>query len=471
MQAKEKIKISLEDIVPEDREKMSCMKCLVCNNILETAFTDTCGHIYCRDCVMPTYSVDKKCPVSGLELLTDPTPVHYLDSVINRAKMYCPNKAKVCTWEGIKSSVEDHILTECPKEMILCPYDRCGVQVLREVISFHNENCAYRRLCCEYCKESVAYLDLDKHFEICEYLPTTCTNNCGQMVPKKEVVKHVEAECPKTIIACPFAYRGCTYKIERSMLDNHLNSSLGKHILFLSDKKTPTTSPTLMNLLNELNDKVSKTDTKLSQLKEDFKEDIYKVNSHLEKMTGVKRPREETEDEELSDLEARSLGKNIHFYASAKDEQNFTVNGKVIKHTADRFHTVVFHKYKKTPRFNDWRITINSESESLAFGLCDKAKLFNAKERHSENVKQGYFLNNSGEVYNCTNPEEHEVKNDNFILKKDDSVQFRYRKDEGTLSFKTSTGHQGKLTKVSNISSLTPCIVFLYKNDEVTLDY
>jgi hypothetical protein len=480
MQAKEKIKLSLEDIVPEDREMLSCMRCLVCTYILENAYSDSCGHIYCRDCFLSKFTAEKKCPISNLEI-AEPTPVPYVDIVINKVNIYCPNKKKVCTWEGVKSMMEQHILTECPKELMTCPYDRCGVHVLREVMSFHNEHCVYRKISCEYCKESVAFIDLSLHYEVCEAFPIDCPNLCGQRVMKKQSNDHVDNECPKTIIPCPFTDRGCKDTIERSSLDSHLNNNMGKHMIYLNDKRaTPNASPTLFNLLNELKEEFTKNKkelkeeikNELQEHRKETKENLSNANSHLEKLIGTKRPREDTEDEELSDLETKALGKLVHFYSTAKDETNFSINAKTVKHTADKNYTFIFHKYKKTSKYNEWSITLNTVSSWMAFGLCSKEKMLYSKEVKDKfaNVKNGYFITIKGDVYNNSNPEENSSASTNFELKAGDKITFRYEKAKSCLYFSTSTGTHGRLTKIES-TAIAPCIVFYHKSDEITLDY
>jgi hypothetical protein len=460
MQTKERRSIKLEDVVPQDREKLNFLNCLMCHSILDLAYTDLCGHIFCRDCGLPVYQKEKKCPVTLFDLEAEPTPVLYLDTIIDQAVIYCPNREQLCTWEGMKCKLDNHLNNDCPKELITCPHDRCGIRVYREVLLFHKENCEHRKVNCVYCEESVALIDLSTHHGLCTNYPCIC--QCNQIIQRKQINQHILKDCPKTILPCCFSHLGCEAKIERSQLTEHVNSNLGNHLLYMMETKKTKAKPNIEYLFKEQRDEFS---SEIRELRESIK--VIKE----EKFIGNKRPREPQEDETLSDLEVKQLGKNTHIYTTNKEEEKFNINGKTVKYLADGQYSYIFHKYKKTSKFNEWTITLNTDSHWMAFGLCHRDLIVSAK-LESDNLSQGYFVTPSGQTYNCLVEEENKVAIPDFVeLKKGNTIQFRYRFEDSCLYFKTSKGNTSKLSKIPNKSTLVPCVILYFKDDEITLEY
>jgi hypothetical protein len=463
MQAKERKSIKLEDVVPQDREKLNFLNCLICHSILDLAYTDLCGHIFCRDCGLPVYQSEKKCPVTMAELEVEPSPVHYLDNIINQAVIYCTNRQQLCTWEGVKCKLDDHLNTDCPKELITCPHDRCGIRIYREVLAYHKENCELRKVNCIYCEDSVALIDLSTHHQLCANYPCIC--QCNQIIQRKQLNLHIINDCPKTILPCCFSHLGCEAKVERSQLNEHLNANLGNHLLFMMDsKKTKEKKPNIENLFKEQRDEFS---SEIRELRESI--NLLKEGGEF---IGKKRPREGQEDDAAaSDLEVKLQGKNVHIYTTNKEEEKFSINGKTVKYLADGQYSYIFHKFKKTAKYNEWTITLNTDSHWMAFGLCQRDLLVSNK-LESDNLSQGYFVTTGGQTYNCLVEEENKVAIPDFIeLKKGNTIQFRYRFEDSCLYFKTSKGNTAKLSKVPYKSTIVPCVILYFKNDEITLEY
>jgi hypothetical protein len=471
MQETPRVKISLEDIAHKYREKVSSLKCQICKNILDKAYSDACGHIFCRDCGLPVYQSKKKCPVTDQPLKQEPVAVQYLDAVINETYVYCLNWSNLCKWQGMKSELDDHLANDCTKELVVCGYDECGEMMAREFLKSHMSSCDYRKINCPYCKESVTLINQSGHNAACNGYPVTCVNLCGQLIPRKLTKEHTDNHCPKTVISCPFAFSGCEEKMDRCLFQRHLETNLASHILILlnavDDKKC--TYLEVLSLITQQIDEIShikmeqlKLKNELNELKvnnQSLRDDLTsQVNSQVEKLLGQKRPREE----------AIELEPAKHFFVNPKDEEKFTINEKKIKYIADDIFSYVFHNYRKKSSYTEWSITLNTNTLWMAFGLANKDKIM--KDR-PVNIKHGYFLSSNGNIFNCTDEEEDDIALPGFKeLRKGDTVHFRNEFKERCLLFKTSKGNYGKISTPLN-ASLIPCVLFYFKNDEVMLEY
>jgi hypothetical protein len=216
MQERPKRVILLEDIVQQDREKLCCLKCQICKNILELAYTDICGHIFCRDCGMPAYQTEKKCPVTGLDLNIEPVAVPYIDTIINEALVYCQNRTKNCEWQGAKSKLEQHMKEECTFELLLSPIERCGESTIGQTLKpYYEENLSPDYNNCQYCYKLITNLSLVSHSLVCESFQEIC--NCGQSIAKNILKYH---ECPKALVQCPNL---CGDNMQREFITDHMH--------------------------------------------------------------------------------------------------------------------------------------------------------------------------------------------------------------------------------------------------------
>jgi len=77
------------------------------------------------------------------------------------------------------------------------------------------------------------------HHSVCPKFPLGCPGGCGAMgLTRSTVEKHVEEDCPKTLVACPVPNCPMSNKIERMHLAAHLEGGVRAHIEALMDRIT-----------------------------------------------------------------------------------------------------------------------------------------------------------------------------------------------------------------------------------------
>ena len=146
---------------------------------------------------------------------------------------------------------------------VRCPHTPSGCEWVGEVglEDQHSATCPKRPWKYQYC-EYTSTSDLEKgHVEQCTKYPVPCPNKCEiGTVPCCDVEKH-HAECPLEPMACEFADVGCSVKMARRDLKQHMEESQQQHLL----------SATLLNLkltketIAELNRQLLEKDQQLAQ--------------------------------------------------------------------------------------------------------------------------------------------------------------------------------------------------------------
>ena len=73
------------------------------------------------------------------------------------------------------------------------------------------------------------------HYCQCVHWPVRCPNFCEPYRTLKQytVDKHVEEECPVTVVACKFAEVGCEVKVKRKDLPQHMQGAMMDHLTSL----------------------------------------------------------------------------------------------------------------------------------------------------------------------------------------------------------------------------------------------
>ncbi|XP_022803572.1 TNF receptor-associated factor 4-like isoform X2 [Stylophora pistillata] len=124
-----------------------------------------------------------------------------------------------------------------------------------------------------------------EHIKECSKFPVTCPNSCGHSIPRDMVATHAKDVCPLTIISCPYAWVGCSVKVQRQEMESHLESTSTVH-LDLVHIKLNNTEDELKNTKVELR----KTKDELSETKDELERlrlsTIQHTNSFLWRIDG-----------------------------------------------------------------------------------------------------------------------------------------------------------------------------------------
>ncbi len=105
-----------------------------------------------------------------------------------------------------RCDLNKHCSTDCPKRQATCIH--CGERGWNEYIKGDHQN-------------------------LCPLFPIPCPLHCGSSVPHNQLASH-SSSCPMEIVACSFEGNGCTKKVHRKELDDHLANNLMSHLLLLS---------------------------------------------------------------------------------------------------------------------------------------------------------------------------------------------------------------------------------------------
>ena len=141
----------------------------------------------------------------------------------------CPLKSRGCEWEGTLSSVETH-MDSCDYFLIDC-HQGCGIVTARVEMETHlTELCVNRKVICDYCSETYRVSDTNIHLEVCVEFPLRCSNECGIIIPRKDMQSHAEDMCPNTPLECEYKIYGCDARVTRKDLDAHKNEARLQHM-------------------------------------------------------------------------------------------------------------------------------------------------------------------------------------------------------------------------------------------------
>ena len=151
-----------------------------------------------------TYSPDKK-----------------LESVLKEKLVYCTHKGENCQWIGKLAQLDSHVAVVCGFVKLNCRF--CSGLVYRGAMINHMAVCPLRPSLCKYCE---AHTDINrnletKHYASCPMYPVPCTNNCESNLPRKNLKKHVEEDCPLTVVECGYKLVGCGAKLARKKMKLH----------------------------------------------------------------------------------------------------------------------------------------------------------------------------------------------------------------------------------------------------------
>ena len=213
-------------------------ECPICLVGLREPIQTSCGHRFCRDCILWNFrSSNHTCPVDNKRLEKN---LLYPDNFAKREilchDVFCRMKKEHgCTWKGPLKTIDDHMKV-CAFVDICCPKN-CGKQVLRKNAKQHLETeCPNRTTPCEHCGKEVPWNGLENHFRTCPIFPVSC-GQCGrQNILRKWMERHLDNECPEMEMKCAFSVVGCTFEGKRAAVEKHVEGQLGRHAMDLAKK-------------------------------------------------------------------------------------------------------------------------------------------------------------------------------------------------------------------------------------------
>ena len=428
---------------------------------------------------------------------------------------YCP-KYKVkclqkCGMDVERGLIEEHVKNDCPFTEVCCPYHKYGCnhgKIIREEMDKVIKND-----CAMHLKLVVDLVDkLEERINKIEngfikmklYNDTKSIHKSNSSNNDKRENSYIDEQKDNALFGKPFKIDNVNNSnnnnnnnnsFSNNIINNNnrLNDKLQCHspsdkeegeITFLSKKRESSNSCTHNNIDN--------TDKHISQNIKEPKDNLTNNNkTNVESLIRTQlpnnlqqspllpepnpQPQETIQPEQQQPLIFDTVNKSPYivitgpiarFISTAEPEHKFLFFSKSID---------IYSPSNKC----EYIITISllSNSNWLAFGLCDKAQVLKNKlqfvlpNKYPQQSSHGAFLISSNDYsWNCNVPEE----NNAYIkagIRKGMKITLKYNNKSQELTFITDNNIENKLTNVSPVyegnNILTPCILFLHKGDGI----
>ncbi|XP_019618666.1 PREDICTED: TNF receptor-associated factor 3-like isoform X2 [Branchiostoma belcheri] len=214
-------------------------KCPICNNVLDAPRQTSCGHRFCDRCLQQAFRKGTAhCPIDQEVLSADEVfRDRCAEKEILQLVVYCPNKEVGCKEQLPRKELESH-LQECAYTRVECVHKDQGCDVLspRHQLAEHLEKeCNFRQVSCKYCSETIPLALVQDHLMQCPKATASCPNGCGLTdVTREQVDQHLLEDCPLVEVECSYSGSGCTFKGQRSQLEEHHALSMAEHLSMLT---------------------------------------------------------------------------------------------------------------------------------------------------------------------------------------------------------------------------------------------
>ncbi|ESO97835.1 hypothetical protein LOTGIDRAFT_208992 [Lottia gigantea] len=218
------------EFVPPPDSKYECVICLL---VLREPQQTKCGHRFCKVCIIKWLrESNKTCPVDNAKIVeSDLFADNFAKREIQNFNVRCPNKSQGCEKIVMLNLIQKHI-EDCPFGLIPCS-NNCSDILLRRDLNHHLSSvCCYRQITCHSCSRRLTYNDLQKHEFDCPEIIVVC-EKCDKQLLRKWKQHHENTECLKTVVNCMFQPLGCPQQMERQTMEEHMEKGLSDHMKML----------------------------------------------------------------------------------------------------------------------------------------------------------------------------------------------------------------------------------------------
>ena len=230
-QEKKKEGFNCEFVGPPSATETECPICHL--TFQEPHKVMCCGKRFCWSCIKRVKDDDKPCPTCRAQEYN-----MFLDESFMQTLFRCNHQEDGCDWTGKLGQVDSHLnedpvtgkeLEGCQFVEIGCPY-KCRDQFQRQQMPQHQTECTKRPFSCYHCHNYESNYDdvIHNHWPVCGSFLITCPNECGVELPRQKM--NIEHECPLEIIKCDFHDVGCTVKLPRGNMPEHLETNRVQHL-------------------------------------------------------------------------------------------------------------------------------------------------------------------------------------------------------------------------------------------------
>ena len=253
--------------------------CPVCLLVLREPHQLTCcGYSYCQPCVDRVEKDKKPCPTCNKTEFSV-FPNKGLQRSLYGFHIRCSHEKEGCQWTGELGELDKH-LNEGPilgRQFVGCEFAEVECSVCSE--SFQRQHFKAHQLeqhpfSCEYCHNYESYFEdvVKNHYPTCGFRPVPCPNECGVYPEHQNLEHHVSKDCPLTLVDCDFNYTGCEVQLPRKDMPAHLAENLMLHMsqqATYNQKKVQEKDQQIMQLTEDLKEKLEKNSKKISQLEKE----------------------------------------------------------------------------------------------------------------------------------------------------------------------------------------------------------
>ena len=195
--------------------------------------------------------------------------------------MYYTNKGRGCEWQGEVNYIDNHLTKDggCEYKDVICTCECGGVIQRRNLITHVETECPCREVNCQYCQLVGEHQFIEgEHKNECVEYPLACPNSCEEAgcIHRKDMEKH-RSICPLELIDCEYQTVGCEVWMTCQTQQEHNKEKMEYHLQLTKCKLEEANYK-----LNETAVELAKTKQELFDAKNSFADRITALEEHLQ---------------------------------------------------------------------------------------------------------------------------------------------------------------------------------------------
>ena len=213
------------------------LECIICKNLADNPHQSICcGHTMCYNCAVTWGERNYSCPQCRefpFQVVVDTRTKRHISSLT----VYCTHYRSGCEWKGSVNTVRDHLSRDCLYEEVECENDGCTERLQRRYLTEHmDRECSMRIVECPCCgvDDLPYHVLVNAHYKECPNWPMRCPNDCnsesGKDLTRSTLQNHLRNNCPEQVVSCLFAEAGCTVRVKRKNMVDHIQQFVGEHM-------------------------------------------------------------------------------------------------------------------------------------------------------------------------------------------------------------------------------------------------
>jgi len=170
---------------------------------------------------------------------------------------------------------------DCQYVDVECP-EKCGQQVQKYQLAIHVANkCSKRSFTCMHCGFKATYeVVSEKHWPECQNYPGPCPNRCQIGAVECNTLEDHLNVCSLKVVECDFGYAGCTEKLQRQDMEEHIKDNMQKHLALMASvsmKLSQEFEKKLQEQRDEFQGYLEQKDRQIANIQETLQEEKDKV--------------------------------------------------------------------------------------------------------------------------------------------------------------------------------------------------